>query len=275
MGLHASPTCQMAFDGADAELIGELGSGLRQMFTLMNHARLDVSLQGVAAASRAFDIANAHANERKQGRKPDGTPAVLADHADVRRMLDEQRTLALGARAMCHVAMTEALKNKRPAVVDLLTSLCKVFGTEAGIHAADLGIQVLGGYGYLEEYGLAQVWADARITAIYEGANGIHKATLATRALRTDGAVSGFVDMIGELADGDTNVVEMLDRWKNASAKVLKSDDPLPMAHAFYELTGDVMFHAVWVRLANASAGTPMADEYQRLAATLNADVFN
>ena len=83
LGLHASPTCQLVFDGAEAELLGEEGQGLAAMFTLMNHARLDVALQGVAHAARARDVASAYAAERVQGRNADGQPATLDQHADV------------------------------------------------------------------------------------------------------------------------------------------------------------------------------------------------
>lgn len=139
LGLHASPTCHLVFDAARAELIGAEKQGLSIMFTLMNHAWLDVALQGVAKAARAGQIAQAYAKNRQQGRKPDGTPAVLADHADVRRMLDEQARLTLGARAMCH--LTIALDGQRADLFDFLTPLCKVFCSQAGLRAADLGMQ--------------------------------------------------------------------------------------------------------------------------------------
>ena len=145
LGLHASPTCQMLFDDAKAELIGNEGGGLKAMFTVMNHARLDVALQGVAHASQAAMIARHYANERRQGRQADGTAAHLSDHADVARMLDEQDILALSARAMCHIAFVQLEEAKEPELADFLTPLCKLYGSEAGIRAADLGIQILGG----------------------------------------------------------------------------------------------------------------------------------
>ncbi|MGI9501053.1 MAG: acyl-CoA dehydrogenase family protein [Geminicoccaceae bacterium] len=98
LGLHASPTCQMQFDEAEAMLVGALGDGLKAMFTLMNHARIDVALQGVAHASRAAQIAGIYAADRVQGRKADGTFAKLDDHADIIRMLNTQKALALGGR---------------------------------------------------------------------------------------------------------------------------------------------------------------------------------
>lgn len=248
LGLHASPTCQLAFDGAEAELIGEEGAGLMAMFTMMNHARLDVSLQGVAHASRAHHIAADYAAERKQGRKADGSEAVLADHPDVQRMLDDQKALALGARAMTYLTMAELTLGQNRALVDFLTPICKVFCTEAGIHAADLGIQVLGGYGYLTEYRVSQTWRDARITSIYEGANGIHAVALATRGLRALEGPDAFAQLIEELASGDADCLTLLSDWQGARAGM--AAQAVEKAHDFMALTGELLFRAVWCKLA-------------------------
>lgn len=246
LGIHASPTCHMVFEDAPGELIGEEGQGLAAMFTVMNHARIDVALQGVAHAARAYAIARAYAEERVQGRKPDGSPAVLADHADVRRMLAEQRDLAIGARTMAHIALVEMEKGTRPELAEFLTPLCKFFCTEAGIRAADLGIQVLGGYGYLTEYRVAQTWRDARITSIYEGANGIHYLTLATRGVRAKGgaAADAFEALISELSSSPA-VAEKLSVWRDMRASVEQSADPSEHAYAFAQASGDLMFCTV------------------------------
>lgn len=273
LGLHASPTCQMAFDDTPAELVGHVGGGLAAMFTVMNHARIDVALQGVAHAARAYDVAATYAAERSQGRKPDGSPAVLWDHADVRRMLDRQRSLALGARAMAHIALVELEKGGNPALVEFLTPVCKIFCTEAGIEAADLGIQILGGYGYLTEYRVSQTWRDARITSIYEGANGIHALALATRGLRVQGSADGFDALIGELSD-DTRVLQMRDLWRSAREQVLAAPDPSELAHGFAALTCELYFRAAWSkikavgeddglsRLADRVLNAPFASEF-------------
>jgi len=269
LGLHASPTCQMRFDGARAELIGEEGQGLAAMFTLMNHARLDVALQGVAHAARAGDIARRYAAERRQGRRPDGSPAVLADHADVRRMLDEQRRLELAARAMCQIALVRLEAGDAPDLVEFLTPLCKIYGSEAGIRAADLGIQILGGYGYVDEYRVAQTWRDARITAIYEGANGIHELTLATRLLRWNGgaAADAFAGMIAEMAGDDSATAEALRAWTALRAEVARSADPAARAHAFSQATRHLFERAVWHRMAAVADAAPDPEEIRRLAA--------
>lgn len=254
LGLHASPTCHMVFDDAPAELVGEEGAGLAAMFTVMNHARIDVALQGVAHATRAYDIAKTYAEERVQGRKPDGSPATLADHADVRRMLTEQRNLARGARAMAHIALVEMEKGTHPELAEFLTPLCKFFCTEAGIRSADLGMQVLGGYGYLTEYRVSQTWRDARITSIYEGANGIHYLTLATRGLRfKGGAAADAFDALIMRLDPTGNLTEPLKNWRQSRAEVMASADPSELAHDFAQASAKLFFDAARLRIAGSS----------------------
>ncbi|HPE61723.1 MAG TPA: acyl-CoA dehydrogenase family protein [Thiolinea sp.] len=251
LGLHASPTCQMEFDGARAELIGTEGRGLAAMFTMMNHARLDVALQGVAHASRAQAIASDYATERQQGRQPDGSPAVLADHPDVQRMLNEQRDLTRTARAMCHLTLGELERHDRPALIEFLTPLCKIYATEAGIRSADLGIQILGGYGYLEEYGVAQVWRDARITAIYEGANGIHALTLATRGLHVNqgAAITQFVQLVTELAANDAEIAARAQGWEARARELAAQSDVRTQAHAFAQESLQLLSQAIRQKL--------------------------
>lgn len=269
MGLHASPTCQMLFDDAHVELIGEEGKGLNAMFRMMNEVRIDVALQGVAHASHAADVARLFANERKQGRTADGQSAVLSDHADVRRMLDEQRSLAIGTRAICHIAIKEALLGRKPALVEFLTSISKIMGSEAGIQAADLGIQILGGCGYLNEYGMSQIWRDARITAIYEGANGIHKRAIVTRGLRAGGAIDDFAMLVRKLAEGDLSIEGDLAHWLKVAWRLSASDDPTPQSHAFSKLTEQLLRQAVWMRIAAMAEHHPDTEELHRLSATV------
>jgi len=233
----------------------------------MNHARIDVALQGVAHAARAAQISQAYASERKQGRKLDGTPARLSDHADVQRMLSEQQILAIGTRAMCHIALVELESNARPALAEFLTPLCKIAGSEAGIKAADLGIQILGGYGYLTEYGLSQVWRDARITAIYEGTNGIHARSLATRGLRPGAGSEDFADLITELGGDHPVVSKLLADWHKAVQHMTREADPLPLAQAFTELSSQVLQAAVWCRIDALADQHPTGIKLKRLAA--------
>ncbi|MBX2882075.1 MAG: acyl-CoA dehydrogenase family protein [Granulosicoccus sp.] len=259
LGLHASPTCQLVFDETPAELLGEEGCGLNAMFTVMTHARIDVALQGIAHAARANAIALAYAQNRKQGKNKDGVDAVLAEHADVQRMLQEQRRLTVGARAMAHIALVELEKGTRPELAEFLTPLCKFFCTEAGIRAADLGIQILGGYGYINEYQVSQTWRDARITSIYEGANGIHYLTLATRGLHSHGgsAATAFDSLIGEISN-DKDIVRLRDNWRELSAHVSVAKDPSIHAYEFAQMSGQLFFKAVLSKIETI-ADSPMA----------------
>lgn len=258
MGLHASPTCQLAFDGAEAELIGEAGQGLAAMFTMMNHARGDVALQGVAHAARAWDIARRYAGERAQGRKADGTPAMLADHADVARMIDEMDALALGSRGIAHLAFVAMEQGDAGALVEFLTPLAKVHCTESGLRAAELGLQVLGGYGYLAEYRVEQCYRDARITLIYEGANGIHERALVTRLLGGAPGAAFEAFVAGEGVD--------LEVWREAKTLVLAAADPSALAHDFTRLTREVLLQVIWRRVLAAVDRHPEAARLERVA---------
>jgi alkylation response protein AidB-like acyl-CoA dehydrogenase len=264
MGLHASPTCQMLFDGAPAELIGAEGGGLKAMFTMMNHARTDVALQGVAHAARACDIARRYAAGRVQGRGPDGGPVTLDGHADVARMIDAMDRQALGARALAHLCMVTMERGDDPDLVEFLTPLAKAHCTEAGIAAANTGIQVLGGYGYLREYRLEQTFRDARITAIYEGANGIHARMLATRLL--GGAAGAAFAAFMERAAGDATVAALLGRWHAARERLLGHDDATALAQPFAELTAHLLLAHLWTVLQARAAEHPEPARIRRLA---------
>ena len=200
LGIHASPTCSMAFGdngGAIGWLIGEENRGLACMFTMMNNARLNVALQGVAIAERAYQQALAFAHERKQGAAldaPKGAPmSPIIVHPDVRRMLMDMRAKTQGARAISY-QVAEALDRshretdgaRRKAASEraaILTPIAKAYATDIGIDVASTGVQVHGGMGFVEETGAAQHLRDARIAAIYEGTNGIQAIDLVLRKL--------------------------------------------------------------------------------------------
>lgn len=265
MGLHGSPTCQMLFDGAPAELLGKEGEGLKAMFTMMNHARLDVALQGVAHAARATRIATEYARGRRQGKIAGETgPAMLASHPDVRRMLDEAETISIAGRALCHVALVELELQEVPELVDFLTPVCKFACTEGGVVAANLAIQILGGYGYLREYRVEQIVRDARVAAIYEGANGIHALTVATRLLRHDEgrAANAFAQFVRS-----SGADEALSLWQNAREHMLAVTDPAPAADAFMRLTVETAYAAIWHRLAAVADHAPAPARLRALAA--------
>lgn len=258
MGLHASPTCQMVFEDCAAELIGAPGQGLAAMFLLMNHARLDVALQGVAHAAKAHAIAHAYAQERPQGRAADGSPAMLAQHPDVRRMLQAMDSQTLAARALAHTALV-ALETGEDALADFLTPMAKVAGSEAGMRVTETAMQVLGGYGYLHEYRVEQAYRDARICAIYEGANGIHALTLATRGLsHASGAqADAFTRYIATIAQRQKNswLMDSLSQWTKLSAATRK--EPAELAHPFMQASIGLADLAFWQRVQHDCPDNP------------------
>ena len=193
LGIHASPTAVMAYgdnDGAIGFLVGEENRGLEYMFTMMNNARLNVGLQGVAIAERAYQQACAYARTRVQGREfgASGKAAAvpIIRHPDVRRMLLTMRAATEAARALTYYAFAAldlakrhpdaAERARHQARVDLLTPVAKAWSTDIGVEVASIGIQVHGGMGFIEETGAAQHLRDARIAPIYEGTNGIQGA---------------------------------------------------------------------------------------------------
>ena len=265
LGLHASPTCQLAFDGAIGELVGEDGGGLKAMFAMMNHARLDVALQGVAHAARAADLARRYAAERRQGRGSDGRPVTIDQHADVARMIDDCDALALGARALAHITLVAQELHDQADFVEFMTPLCKYFGTDAGIRAADLAIQVMGGYGYLREYRAEKNWRDARICAIYVGTNGILAGTLATRGLTLNGG-AGARAFLAFVRESDSALAACADAWDAEAARVAASPDPSREAAGFMSRTCALAFRAAWARIEAAADRSPDRARLRRLA---------
>ncbi len=226
LGIHASPTCVMAYgekgEGAIGELVGEPHTGMRGMFTMMNDARLGVGLQGLAIAERAYQQSLAYARDRRQGRAPSSEPgeqAPIVEHADVRRMLLTQKAYIEAIRALCytnahaldlaHSSPDPVVREQQQKLADLLTPLSKSWGTDLGVELTSLALQVHGGMGYVEETGVAQHYRDARIAPIYEGTNGIQALDLVGRKLPYDGGafVKGF---LGDLRDRAETVPDSL-----------------------------------------------------------------
>ena len=203
IGIHASPTCVMAFgerEGAVGYLVGDLHEGMRAMFAMMNDARLHVGVEGLGISERAYQMAREHATNRRQGRAPGaagGESSVIIDHPDVRRMLLTMRSLIDAMRALLYDTAARldagerhpdpAHRNLGAAVGRLLTPVAKAWCTDLGVEMASVGIQIHGGMGYVEETGAAQLWRDARIAPIYEGTNGIQAIDLVTRKLPEEG----------------------------------------------------------------------------------------
>ncbi|HEY0269800.1 MAG TPA: acyl-CoA dehydrogenase C-terminal domain-containing protein [Sphingomonas sp.] len=199
MGLKASATCQINFDDATGWLVGEPNKGLAAMFTMMNTERVSVGVQGLGLNEIAYQSAVAYARERLQGRSlsgvknPDGPADPIIVHPDVRRMLMTMRAYAEGCRALgqwCARALDAEKHGDDPEVrqratdfVALMTPVVKALFTDMGTEAANLGVQVYGGHGYIREHGVEQFVRDARIAQIYEGTNGVQALDLVGRKL--------------------------------------------------------------------------------------------
>lgn len=200
LGIHGSPTCTMSFGDNNqcvGYLIGEENKGMMAMFTMMNDARLAVGSQGVALSERAFQMALEYANERVQGmslKTRDLSPII--EHPDVRRMLMTIKSTTEAVRAIAYFNAKsldlaqhhsdEKTAEKYRGLADLMTPLSKAYGSDLGIENSSLAMQIFGGMGYIEETGIAQVYRDARINAIYEGTNGIQAMDLVGRKLSID-----------------------------------------------------------------------------------------
>ena len=224
LGIHASPTCVMSFGenkGAVGYLIGQAGDGLACMFTLMNHARLEVGLQGLSLSERSYQDALAYAKDRVQGRNiKTGAPAAIIEHADVQRMLMSMKSLTEAMRGLTYDGAfshdleihgkdeTERAVYKRRFA--LLTPLIKAWCTELVNEITSLGIQVHGGMGFIEETGAAQHYRDARILSIYEGTNGIQANDLVERKVLRDQGVA--------LASYVAEMLETAERAKSVGA---------------------------------------------------------
>ncbi len=283
LGIHASPTCVMAYGdegtfggGAVGYLLGEANRGLEYMFIMMNEARLGVGLQGIALGERAYQQALAFARERKQGRDAlTGEALVTIDkHPDIRRMLMLMKCRVEACRAMAYYAsglldrahaVEDAEEKKRHLyLAEFMIPIVKGGGTEMGIEVTSLGIQIYGGMGFIEETGAAQHWRDSRITTIYEGTTGIQANDLLFRKLMRDQGATARV-VFGEIA---------------ATAKALGAS-PRPELQAIAQRLGEAL--QAWVKAtewlaANAKTGLSgvltAAVPYLHLAVTVSGGWF-
>lgn len=192
LGIHGSPTCVMSFGdngGAIGYLVGEENNGLAYMFTMMNHARQGVGLQGLAVSEAAYQHALQYAKDRIQGSNRDGSRYPIIRFPDVRRMLMQMKSGTEAMRALCLVAAAEADRGNQSRV-DLLTPIVKGWVTEFAQELTSLGVQVHGGMGFIEETGAAQFYRDARILTIYEGTTGIQALDLVGRKTLVNGGES-------------------------------------------------------------------------------------
>jgi len=274
LGIHASPTCVMLFEGARAELVGQAGKGLAQMFTMMNAARLAVGCEGVGIAERAYQQALSYALERRQGRSAwtGEASAPIFDHPDVRRMLVGMKADVEAARGLYLFCAVNAdlSRHARDATEreaarlreELLTPIAKAWATDIGVQVASTGLQVHGGAGYIEETGAAQHYRDARISPIYEGTNGIQAIDLAGRKLALGGgaAMRALIeemraDAAGFGAAGEhlTPAIAALEQATDWMSARRGSPDALAGATPYLALAGDVI--GGWLLAKGAAAG--------------------
>ena len=278
LGIHASPTCVMAYgdgQGAVGFLVGEENGGMRAMFTMMNHARLSVGLEGVAIAERSYQQALAYAHERRQGRAPGASatePSAIIDHPDVRRMLLDMRSTTSAMRGLAY-RNAEAIDRSSHSADDdqrqqgseraaLLTPLTKAWATDLGCELASVGLQVHGGMGFIEETGSAQHYRDARIAPIYEGTNGIQSADLVGRKLSMRGgaAVRDHLDEVRATAgalNGTARLKSVRQHLEAAVDATGEASEWLLAAQPFDRLAGA---DAYLKMLATTTAGAALAD---------------
>ena len=284
MGIHGNATCVMNYDGATGFLLGEEHKGMRAMFTMMNEARLGVGLQGYSQAEVAYQNAVAYAKDRLQGRDVTGVknPECPADplivHPDIRRNLMDQKSFVEGARAFTFwgASLIDQAHREGDAdangLISLLTPVIKGFLTDKGYEYASAAQQVYGGHGYIEEWGMSQFARDARITMIYEGANGVQALDLVGRKLAQDGGkhVMAFFELVKNFASENKGWDEDFDRDFLAPLKAASKDlqaagmyfmqngmknpnNALAGSYDFMHMFGHVCLGLMWARMGKAS----------------------
>ncbi|MFT6904939.1 MAG: alkylation response protein AidB-like acyl-CoA dehydrogenase [Oleiphilaceae bacterium] len=285
MGIHGNSTCVMNFDGAKGWLIGPENKGLNCMFTFMNVARIGTSLQGLAAAEGSFQGALAYAKDRLAMRSltgpknPDGKADPIIVHPDVRRMLLTQKSIAEGSRAMIYFAaqqadiLTHGQDDEKKAADDMLgflTPILKAFCTEAGYEAANHGVQVFGGHGFIAEWGMEQIVRDTRIALLYEGTTGIQALDLLGRkVLMTQGAaLKNFTRLVhvfckeNESNEGLKQFVDQLTtlnkEWGDITMKVgmaaMKDRNEVGAASVDYLMySGYICLAYFWAKMASVA----------------------
>ena len=300
MGIKASATCVMNFDGAVGYLVGEPNRGLAAMFTMMNYERLSIGIQGIGCAEASYQNAARYARDRLQSRAATGPQAKdkIADpiivHPDVRRMLLSMRALTEGGRAFATyvgqqldtVKYTEDAAEREAAqrLVALLTPVAKAFFTDTGLESCVLGQQVFGGHGYIREWGQEQLVRDVRIAQIYEGTNGIQALDLLGRKVVADGgqSLALLAAEIRTFCESEppfaAQVLDALARLESTSQWVREqaSQDANAIGAASVEylhLFGYVAYAYMWSRMA-ATARAHHADEPDFYGAKLATATF-
>ena len=247
MGIHGSSTCALSFgDNGECRgvLVGERSKGIVAMFQMMNEARISCGVQGSAVANACYQTALAYAKERVQGAKitkvrdPEAKSVRIIEHPDVRRNLLTSKAYGEGLRALLFQAAIYAdlaeyhpdadTRTKYQDLMDLTTPICKAYATDKGFKVSELAIQVLGGYGYVKEYGVEQHMRDVKIASLYEGTNGVQALDLLGRKMRLKGGglfmtwmqeVNEFVEKNGSHAKFG-ELVKAVDKGKGKLGEV-------------------------------------------------------
>jgi alkylation response protein AidB-like acyl-CoA dehydrogenase len=286
MGIHGNSTCVLNFDGAAGYLVGEVNKGLHYMFTFMNFARLGTGLQGLAHTEFAFQKSVAYAKDRLQmrslsGPKNPGGPAdPIIVHPDVRRMLLTQKAFAEGGRALIYFASAQGdiltrsddaeARELADNVLGFLTPIIKAFLTEIGFESANLGMQCLGGHGYVSEWGLEQNVRDARIAMLYEGTTGVQaldllgRKVLGTRGKALDPVTSFILDFCKrsrnrkEIRPWLKELVRLTRQWKGLTRKIgfaaMRNRDAVGAASVDYIMfSGYLLLGVAWAASARAA----------------------
>ena len=287
MGIHGNATCVMNYDDATGWLVGEENKGLKIMFVMMNEARLGVGLQGLSVAETAYQYSLAFAKDRIQGRaltgpkNPDGPADPIIVHPDVRRMLMNQKVFVEGARAFTywtalqgdleHKAEDEATREKAGDYMALLTPIVKAYLTDKGYDSVSTGLQVHGGSGFTQEWGIEQTLRDARITLIYEGTNGVQALDLVGRKLAMAGMrpINTFMAELDSFIaenEGNAELKLYVDGLRDVKAKLQKGtnwlvekglenfDNAGAASTDYLHLFGLTCFAYMWAKMAKAAA---------------------
>ncbi len=286
MGINGNSTCVMNYDDATGYLVGEENKGLAAMFIMMNVARLGVGQQGLGIAEVAYQNAVHYANDRRQGRALTGPKDLdekadtLFVHPDIRRMLLDGKAFTEGMRSLClwaalqadlvHKAQTEEEREFSDDLLSLLTPVIKGYGTDKGYDVATNAQQVYGGHGYIGEWGMEQYVRDARITMIYEGANGVQAMDLVGRKLAQNGgrAVQTFFKVVDDecaAAKEKEPLADFAERLEKANGELKAAtmwfmqngmanpDNVGAGAHHYMHIMGIVALGLQWLRMAEAA----------------------
>lgn len=271
MGLHGSPTCVMRFDDAIAEIIGEPGKGLNAMFVMMNAARLHVAMQGIGLLDAAWQKADAYAKERRQMRAPSGKEGkaksvaeadLIIEHPAIKRILDTQRSWVDGGRVLAYQTAIEldrikhadkdtAAKSQRWCA--LVTPVMKAAFTHQAFHGGSDCLQVLGGHGYVREWGIEQIVRDARVAMIYEGTNEIQAIDLLVRKIMADGGI-GLNLLLDDMKAETNSETAEAGQLRNITSRILAAAQQDPslghrVADDYLRALALVLLQWAWQRI--------------------------